>query len=29
MTTLEAVKEIADNGYLTSAEIARLEKVRG
>jgi hypothetical protein len=27
--TLEAIKEIADDGYLTAAEIARLERVRG
>lgn len=26
---LEAVQEIAEEGYLTSAEIVRLEKVKG
>ena len=29
MMTLEAVKEVADAGYLTSAELVRLGNVRG
>ena len=29
MVALEAVKEVADAGYLTSAEMARLGNVRG